>query len=166
VTMLCTGLTNRFQYAPRPAIQQKTNASRPVSRVLSTWLSPCCVTIHLERLSPNASRNQPGQRVGKPWSREKPCCPYSVLLLVGFALPPLLPAARCALTAPFRPCRTEIRRFVFCGTIPEVSPAGRYPAPFFRGARTFLPRALSSLAAAVTQPTGKSWLGLEILGVK
>ena len=30
--------------------------------------------------------------------------PYSVLLPVGFALPPLLPGARCALTAPFRPC--------------------------------------------------------------
>ena len=29
--------------------------------------------------------------------------PYSVLLPVGFALPPLLPEARCALTAPFHP---------------------------------------------------------------
>lgn len=29
-------------------------------------------------------------------------------------------------------------RSVFCGTIPGVTPAGRYPAPFFRGARTFL----------------------------
>jgi hypothetical protein len=29
--------------------------------------------------------------------------PYSVLLPVGFALPPPLPAARCALTAPFHP---------------------------------------------------------------
>ena len=30
--------------------------------------------------------------------------PYSVLLPVGFALPRLSPAARCALTAPFHPC--------------------------------------------------------------
>jgi len=30
--------------------------------------------------------------------------PYSVLLPVGFTLPPLLPGARCALAAPFRPC--------------------------------------------------------------
>ena len=30
--------------------------------------------------------------------------PYSVLLPVGFAVPPLLPGARCALAAPFRPC--------------------------------------------------------------
>ncbi len=30
-------------------------------------------------------------------------------------------------------------RFAFCGTFPGVTPAGRYPAPCFRGARTFLP---------------------------
>ena len=29
-------------------------------------------------------------------------------------------------------------RFIFCDTFPRVSPAGRYPAPFFCGARTFL----------------------------
>ena len=33
--------------------------------------------------------------------------PYSVLLPVGFALPRPLPAARCALTAPFHPCLPE-----------------------------------------------------------
>src|SRR5712671_2091274 len=27
----------------------------------------------------------------------------------------------------------------FCGTFPGVAPAGRYPAPCLRGARTFLP---------------------------
>jgi hypothetical protein len=31
--------------------------------------------------------------------------PYSVLLPVGFAVPLALPQARCALTAPFHPCR-------------------------------------------------------------
>jgi len=31
-------------------------------------------------------------------------------------------------------------RFVLCGTFPGVAPAGRYPAPCFHGARTFLPR--------------------------
>ena len=35
-----------------------------------------------------------------------------------------------------KPCR----RFAFCGTFPRVAPAGRYPAPCFRGARTFLQR--------------------------
>src|SRR3546814_2280093 len=57
--------------------------------------------------------------------------PYSVLLPVGFALPPPLPEARCALTAPFHPCppkpdRGPARggRFAFCGTFPGVAPAG------------------------------------------
>src|SRR5512146_2096767 len=78
------------------------------------------------------------------------CRSYLVLLPVGFSLPPPLPAARCALTAPFHPCRPchprrepagmpWARRYVFCGTIPEVALAGRYPAPCLRGARTFLP---------------------------
>jgi hypothetical protein len=31
-------------------------------------------------------------------------------------------------------------RYIFCGTFPRVTPAGRYPAPYFRGARTFLPK--------------------------
>ena len=32
------------------------------------------------------------------------CRPYLVLLPVGLAVPPSLPKARCALTAPFQPC--------------------------------------------------------------
>ena len=35
-------------------------------------------------------------------------------------------------------------RFAFCGTFPEVTLAGRYPAPYFRGARTFLPSPAAS----------------------
>ena len=38
-----------------------------------------------------------------------------------------------------RHCRSADRRYVFCCTFPRVAPAGRYPAPCFRGARTFLP---------------------------
>src|SRR3954471_7399795 len=34
------------------------------------------------------------------------CRPYLVLLPVGLALPASLPKPRCALTAPFQPCRT------------------------------------------------------------
>jgi hypothetical protein len=37
-------------------------------------------------------------------SAKAPRRPYSVLLPVGFAVPPALPPARCALTAPFHPC--------------------------------------------------------------
>jgi hypothetical protein len=79
-------------------------------------------------------------------SAKSSCRPYSVLLPVGFALPPALPPARCALTAPFHPyrgIRYAPRRYVLCGTFPRLAPAGRYPAPLVHGARTFLPGNLS-----------------------
>src|SRR4029079_15409623 len=65
------------------------------------------------------------------------CRPYSVLLPVGFAVPPPLPAARCALTAPFHPCRGKRntpRRSVLCGTVPEPIPdcAGTDPPDVIR----------------------------------
>jgi len=44
-------------------------------------------------------------------------------------------------------------RSVFCGTVPGLAPAGRYPAPFVRGARTFLSGGLSALAGAAVRPT-------------
>ena len=37
-------------------------------------------------------------------------------------------------------------RSALCGTFPGVAPAGRYPAPCFRGARTFLPRLAAGAA--------------------
>ena len=48
---------------------------------------------------------QPTRTAGAetPWA-QSPRRPYSVLLPVGFALPPPLPEARCALAAPFHPC--------------------------------------------------------------
>ena len=92
-------------------------------------------------------RDRPGRRCGNGPSahglNHPNGRPYLVLLPVGFALPLPLPAARCALTAPFhpyRPCTEVRRRFAFCGTFPGVAPAGCYPAPCFRGARTFLHR--------------------------
>src|SRR5579872_2509177 len=98
------------------------------------------MAIPLGRPLPSASRDRPGWRDGNVPGLAA-CHPYLVLLPVGFALPPPLPAARCALTAPFHPCRPAKRGVAvcFCGTFPRVAPAGRYPAPCFRGARTFLP---------------------------
>jgi len=99
-------------------------------------------TIPLGRRLPGASSNLPGRQ--DPDIDPGDCSPrrpYSVLLPVGFAVPPPLPEARCALTAPFHPCRAlrnAARRSVLCGTVPGVTPAGRYPAPHVRGARTFL----------------------------
>ena len=61
--------------------------------------------------------------------------PYSVLLPMGFTVPPLLPVARWALTPPFHPypanspavlnAGQQAGWFAFCGTIPEVALAGR-----------------------------------------
>src|SRR5579859_1692483 len=67
-------------------------------------------TIPLGRALLRASRDLPGRRGGNaPASqaglpRSAAGRPYSVLLPVGFTLPPLLPGARCALAAPFHPC--------------------------------------------------------------
>ena len=122
------------------------------------------MAIHLGRVLPRASSNQPGRRCGNAFrpaaEATKLCRPYSVLLPAGFALPALLPALRCALTAPFHPYPRERGRFAFCGTFPGVAPAGRYPAPCFRGARTFLhPKSTrpcgpqSAFRAAAIRPT-------------
>ena len=128
-------------------------ARGPVSRVLSaTYTMKCgdCAAIPLGDGLPRPSSNQPGRRAGT-----RPMCrPYSVLHPVGFTVPPPSPETRCALAAPFRPCRAEERRCPFCGTVPRPpkGPAGRYPAPWFHGARTFLVRASSPAAA---RPSGR-----------
>ena len=101
---------------------------------------------------------QPTRATGpeKTGTLASPRRPYSVLLPVGFAVPFPLPGPRWALTPPFHPYRVDLprkavfrpivgeptittRRSVFCGTFPEVALAGSWPAPSFRGARTFLP---------------------------
>jgi len=74
---------------------------------------PACVTaIPLGRRLPGASSNLPEQPdLGIDPEAPRTCVrkasrrSYSVLLPVGFAVPPALPPARCALTAPFHPCR-------------------------------------------------------------
>jgi len=53
-------------------------------------------------------------------------------------------------------------RFAFCGTFPGVAPAGCYPAPCFRGARTFLPPRLGRCRPerkAAIRPSGPHLLG-------
>jgi|GEM_PF-5869679 len=92
--------------------------SRPISRVLS------CAAIHLGRVSPHASCDLPGiaRAAQHPsiWScsrRGLPCREP-------------LPVARCALTAPFHPCRLErVRRFAFCCTFRRLAPPRDYLAP-------------------------------------
>ncbi len=78
--------------------------SRPISRVLSRAIIP------LGPASPRTSSGLPGgahRPALRPLTAE--LCwalpPYLALLQVGFAVPSLLPRPRCALTAPFHPCR-------------------------------------------------------------
>ena len=107
-----------------------------------------------------ASRDQPGRRSG---NAPAPC---------GAAVP-IRSCSRWGL--PCRPCcqgrgallprrfalargprlRDLHERFVFCGTFPGVAPAGRYPAPYSRGARTFLyPIRSSPGTKAAVRPSG------------
>jgi hypothetical protein len=58
------------------------------------------------------------------------------------------------------------KRFVLCGTVPGVTPAGRYPAPYVDGARTFLSRSLSAVAGAAVRPTDAACMGARSLRVK
>ena len=63
--------------------------------------SGMAVASHLEQ--PTRTRRT------KPSLRGVPLpCSYLVLLPVGFTLPILLPASRCALTAPFHPCHADM----------------------------------------------------------
>ncbi len=87
------GLFRPFRAKKLP-LARRASGSRPISRVLS-WTA-----IHLGCTSPHTSCDLPGSRAGRT------TLPYLVLLRVGFTLPPVLPPARCALTAPFHPYRT------------------------------------------------------------
>ena len=122
--------------APTRAARRKDCCSRPVSRIL--FRHPPI---------PFGSKNDeddhsssPGiadgiqQPTRKPQAGRPGTLPYLVLLRVGFCVPRLLPAARCALTAPFHPCHAgargarDSRRYVFCSTFRRVAPPGNYPA--------------------------------------
>src|SRR5258708_36171659 len=94
-------------------------------------------------------------------------------------MPAPLPEPRCALTAPFHPyCPLPLslprkrgrvgwgKRFDLCGTVPGVAPAGRYPAPYVDGARTFLPGHLSVIAGAAVRPTDALVMGAQGRRVK
>src|ERR1700742_3537796 len=75
-----------------------------------------------------------------------------------------LPPPRCALSSPFHPYLAEAPkgeggRFVLCGTVPGVAPAGCYPAPYVDAARTFLSRNLSAVAGAAVRPTDPHGMG-------
>ncbi len=78
--------------------------------------------IPLVRRLPGASSNLPERLARTDLELAPQRRSYSVLLPVGFAVPFPSLETRCALTAPFHPCRgqnaTQPRRSVLCGTVP------------------------------------------------
>ena len=116
----------------------------PVSRILSKGLPPLDGHSSGRGVAPAPQAANPDV-----WGRSQapglpPRHPYSALLLVGLAVPLLLPVARWALTPPFHPYPSTRRRargrFHFCGAFRRIAPPGRYPAPWPCGVRTFLER--------------------------
>ena len=109
--------------------------------------SRAATAIPLGRPSPGASSDRPERRrEGPPGTEDRspaPAAPTWSCSRWGFPCRrrcrprgALLPH-RFTLAA--RPVdRRRAWRCPFCGTIPGVAPAGRYPAPYLRGARTFL----------------------------
>ena len=67
---------------------------------------------------------------------------------------------------PLRSFRSFAGRFILCGTFPGVAPAGRYPAPYVDGARTFLSQGLSTRVGAAVRPTDVQGMGFMAGAVK
>jgi hypothetical protein len=100
---------SRFDPPKAPPRQRGQTACKPGSVPPAAPCLWAVMAIPLGRPSPNASCDRPERRrEGSPGifgSLQDACRSYLVLLPVGFSLPPPLPAARCALAAPFHPCR-------------------------------------------------------------
>ena len=130
-------LAVRTRTAARPTgrrePRERNAAVKPVSRILFAVASPLRALLwrndHSSSSGITAGIKQPTRRLrtGRP---QPP--PYLVLLRAGFCLPPTLPPARCALTAPFHHClpapKDRRQLCIFCATVRQVTLPGRYPA--------------------------------------
>jgi hypothetical protein len=146
VPLLCASLW--ITWPPWAAVRGARWARRPVSRVLSpaTRAGGRPFIWDVRCRTPRATN--PGDGVGNgPWSgRSRAVSPLLGLAPGGVcrAAPVAGGAVRSYRTlSPLPAGPKPDGRFAFCGTFPGVAPAGRYPAPCLRGARTFLHRALS-----------------------
>ena len=88
------------------------------------------VIIHLKKFSQTSFSGLPRN------VQEKRSFFYLALLQMGFTMPIVLLQLRWALTITFSTLPKW--RYIFCCTIPRVSPAGYYPAFISCGVRTFL----------------------------
>ena len=133
---------------------RKKTSQRAVSRILFLRRRPFRRLEddnHSSRLVIADELKRPTRRLrtGRPTAS-----PYLVLLRAGFCLPPMLPPARCALTAPFHPYpsarRTRLARAVcFLCHFPSSCPDRALPGALPCGVRTFLPRALAGTRTIV-----------------
>ncbi len=114
---------------------------------------------------------------GKIWTqipKQASHRPYSVLLPVGFAVPPALPPARCALTAPFHPYRGKtLRTAAVCSLwhYPWVRTRRMLSGTACPRSPDFPPRQPFGFAGAAVQPTdaqrdGRSTLRRQGPGAK
>jgi len=93
------------------------------------------------------------------WRGSRPACvaacpsSYAVLLPAGFAVPRPLPAARCALTAPFHPYRRSGRTRVAGGLFSVALSLGSRP-PAVNRRRSSMEPGLSSLFSRRERPSG------------
>ena len=123
-----TGRRPRENYGTPGQGIEAGKGNRPVSRVLSRTVIP------LRRLSPDACSDLPRSRADHTSTLL-----YLVLLRTEFTVPRLLPAARCALTAPFHPCRfSRTWAVCFLWHFPSACAAQALPGALSCGARTFL----------------------------
>ena len=113
--------------------------SRPVSRIL--WCRRRGTGGHPSRAAVAGSLVRPTRRLGRaalerlrrPSSTLRCSATLLALLRVGFAEPPESPRALVVSYTAVSPLpagsRSHDRRFAFCGTVPRVTPGGRYPPP-------------------------------------
>ena len=113
----------------------------------------------------------PGGSSGNETGRS-PCRAAPIRSCSRWGLPcrPCCQGRGALLPAPFHPyrsvrLRTE-RRFAFCCTVPRVTPAGHYPAPCFRGARTFLSALIRNTGGAAIRPADTGNKGFSACSVK
>src|SRR5947209_19136801 len=162
-------LRKRFGQRHQPACKPGSVGHHPNSE----W---CVTAIPLGQCLHIASSNLPGRRA-RHRSRGVIASRRTARVAV-----PIRSCSRCGLPCPIR-CRTRGallphlftlaappfrvgKRFVLCGTFPGVAPAGRYPAPYVDGDRTFLSDSLSTVAGAAVRPTDVLVMGAQVGRVK
>lgn len=141
---------NAHTPAGNAAAERCESASRPVSRVLygpgpcgperGSHSSGTHIAVRLKQPTRMINPGKgPGLRPASSLFGLAPGGVYRAASVAGRAVgsyPTLSPLPRRLIVS--QAGNQVAGRFAFCGTFPGVAPAGRYPAPFIRGARTFL----------------------------